>query len=554
MTAKFFVRTVRALLLFLLVVSSSVVCAANVLIIGHAFRTETSDKVRAELGGHTVTIVDTVPTNLDAYDVVWDLQFNNSLTPNQTLYLNYLASGKRLLVVGEHNLFMHRNNTIVDLVRAAGGGDVVYEQPRVAFSLQTVQSPFTGPNPIQNNEVGYGNPGGLTTPGDFGQFITVDPFGVGTGIAFGRGTLRNASQGVLVVMFDIDFMDGDLDAPDDTNLLRNIIAYFDLTRDAVASTVASGLNFPFGVAVSGSGALYIADHNNHKVWRAGQTSLELLAGAASTDAPDDRFNGEGIDATLALLDGPSGVAVDAAGNIYIADSGNHIVRKVSTGGIITTVAGTPTDNSLDLEGAVLEVGNGGLATSAVLNGPRGVAVDGAGNLYVVDTIHQQVRKVDSNGIITVVAGVAGVTGSNDGAGSCPLAADNCVAAKLNDPRGVAVDGFGNVFIADSGNDKIRKVTGNVVTTVATGPLDAPTGVAVASDGTLYIADHNNNRIQRVSGANVTTVPVTGLSGPYGIALDPATGDLYVADKQNHRILKVDFTPAPPPILLLSEPR
>lgn len=314
--------------------------------------------------------------------------------------------------------------------------------------------------------------------------------------------------------------------------------------------VASGLNFPFGVAVSSSGVLYIADHNNHRVLRRDQLSQEVLAGASPAEAPDDRYNGDGIDAKLALLDGPSGVAADAQGNVFIADSGNHIVRKVSIGGIITTVAGTPTDNSLDLEGAVLEVGNGGPATGAVLNGPRAVAVDGAGNLYIVDTIHQQVRKVDSSGNITVVAGVAGETGSNDGSGSCPVPAGTCIPARLNDPRGVAVDAAGNVYIADAGNDKIRKVTGNVVTTIAAGALDAPTGVAVGSDGTLFIADHNNNRIQRLSGTAVTTVPVTGLSGPYGVALDPSTGDLYIADKQNHRILKVDFTP----VILLSNIR
>jgi serine/threonine-protein kinase len=153
-----------------------------------------------------------------------------------------------------------------------------------------------------------------------------------------------------------------------------------------------------------------------------------------------------------------------------------------------------------------------------------------------------VRKVDSSGNITVVAGVAGETGNNDGPSTCLDSPDPCNPARLNDPRGVAVDGAGNVYIADTGNDKIRKVAGNVVTTIAAGVLDGPTGVAVAADGTVYIADHNNNRVQRVSGANVTTVPVTGLKGPNGIALDPATGDLYIADTQNNRIIKVDFTP------------
>src|SRR5687768_5224460 len=124
MTIQSFVpRAVRMLLLPLLFASGSPAWAENILIIGHEFRTDTSDKLRAQLADHRVTIVNAVPASLAGYDVVWDLQFNTPLTTNQALYLNYLNSGRRLFIVGKHAGFMHRNNTVVDLIKAAGGGD-----------------------------------------------------------------------------------------------------------------------------------------------------------------------------------------------------------------------------------------------------------------------------------------------------------------------------------------------------------------------------------------------------------------------------------------------
>ena len=311
--------------------------------------------------------------------------------------------------------------------------------------------------------------------------------------------------------------------------------------DGGAATAAT-LNFPFGVAVNGAGNVFVADRNNHRVRMINTTSGIISTVAGTGEAG---YNGDGITATTAQLNSPTGVAV-SNGNLFIADSGNHIIRMlVLSSGIISTVAGIPQKNGLAF--------NGGLATQATLFGPRGVATDGAGSIYIADTINQQIRKVVNPGtmgaIITAVAGVAGETGNDDGL---------VATARLNSPLGVAVNSSGSVVvIADEGNDLVRVVTGGVVDTVEAGTLNSPSGVALAADGTLYIADTDNHRIQRVSGESVTTVAGTGTPGdsgdngpataaqlnhPVGVAVDSSGEILYIADLINNKIRKVDFTP------------
>jgi sugar lactone lactonase YvrE len=241
---------------------------------------------------------------------------------------------------------------------------------------------------------------------------------------------------------------------------------------------------------------------------------------------------------------PQGVAVDAAGNLYIADTYNNRIRKVS-GGVITTVAGNGTSGSRD---------DNIPATSAQLNWPYGIAVDGAGNLYIANTYNNRICKV-SGGIITTVAGngMHGFGGDNGPATS----------AQLSWPDGVAVDAAGNLYIADTDNDRVRKISGGVITTVAgngtegfsgdKGPatsaqLGWPYSVAVDTAGNLYIADTYNNRVRKVSNGVITTLAGDGTFGfggdngpaisaavsPAGIAVDSA-GNVYLADTVNNRI-------------------
>ena len=297
---------------------------------------------------------------------------------------------------------------------------------------------------------------------------------------------------------------------------------------------------PQGVAVDAAGNLYIADWINHVVRKVSKGVITTVAGDATAIRPGD--NGP---ATSALLENPRSVAADAAGNLYIADSSNHVIRKVSKG-VITTVAGNGTRGFS---------GDNGPATAAQLWFPLGIAVDAEGDLYIADCINHRIRKV-SNGVITTVAG----TGVADFNGDDRPA----TSAQLNSPRGVAVDAAGNLYIADSSNHRIRKVSNGVITTVAGngaegfsgdhGPairaqLDFPTSVTSDAAGNLYFADRDNDRIRKVSNGVITTLAGGGtrvyngpainaqLNAPEGVAVD-AAGNLYIADCLNQSIRKV----------------
>ena len=298
---------------------------------------------------------------------------------------------------------------------------------------------------------------------------------------------------------------------------------------------------PSGVAVDSAGNLYITDTASDRLWK---VSNGLIAVVAGNGTPG--FSGDNGPAASAQLNTPFGVAVDSAGNVYFADSGNNRVRKV-VNGTITTVAGNGTAGFS---------GDGGPATSAQFDMPYGVAVDSAGNLYIADTGNNRVRRV-SNGAITTVAG-NGVPYFNGGDGLA-------TAIALDRPDGVAVDAAGNLYISEHEYAKrIRKVSSGMITTVAgngesgfggdnipaigTGLSDA-LGMALDSAGNLFIADFIDQRIRKVSNGVITTVAGNGtqgfsgdggpafnaqLSGPQGVAVD-SSGTVYIADGGNSRI-------------------
>ena len=216
------------------------------------------------------------------------------------------------------------------------------------------------------------------------------------------------------------------------------------------------------------------------------------------------FSGDGAPAAQASLNDPTGVAVDTRGNVYVADSANHCIRRVGKDGVIATVAGMGTSGFS---------GDGEKATLAHLNFPTGVAVDAAGAVYIADTGNNRIRRVGPNDLITTVAGSGAEGFSGDGGPA--------TQAALNSPYSVAVDVRGNLYIADLGNERVRRVgPGGLIATAAgkgtfgfagdDGPaakasLNTPCGVAVDAQGNLYIADRLNNRIRRVEGERAAVV-------------------------------------------------
>ena len=254
------------------------------------------------------------------------------------------------------------------------------------------------------------------------------------------------------------------------------------------------LSWPTGVAVDRSGNLYIADMWNHRVRRVDSSgTITTVAGTGG----DAGFGGDGGPAVNAELRGPEGVAVDRSGNLYIADTWHHRVRRVDSAGTITTVAGTGDEGF---------GGDGGPADNAQLSGPTGVAVDRSGNLYIADWKNHRVRRVDSSGTITTVAG----TGGDAGFGGDGGPADN---AQLSWPKGVAVDRSGNLYIADTWNHRVRRVdSAGIITTVAgeswgaggdcgpamTAGLRAPSGIAVDQVGRIVFADYSDRTVRRLS--------------------------------------------------------
>jgi sugar lactone lactonase YvrE len=282
------------------------------------------------------------------------------------------------------------------------------------------------------------------------------------------------------------------------------------TGDTGAATSATLAN-PSGVAYDANGNLYLADANNHVVREVSTSGvITTIAGTGI-----EGYSGDNAIATAAQLDTPSGVAVDASGNIYIADSHNHRIRKIS-GGTITTFAGT---------GAPGFSGDTGSAAAAQLSLPSGVAVEASGNVYIADTNNQRIRKV-SSGTINTIAGDGEELYAGDGAAA--------TAAALDSPTSVAVDASGNVYIADRLNQRIRMVSGGIITTIAgtntTGfsggfsgdggaaiaaMLSKPSGVSVDAVGNIYIADTGNQRIRQLGGGTIATIEGSGAQGYAG---------------------------------------
>jgi sugar lactone lactonase YvrE len=271
------------------------------------------------------------------------------------------------------------------------------------------------------------------------------------------------------------------------------------TRSALVSTLAgsgaqgkdnhgngalASFNFPYGVAVDGSANVYVADTYNHLIRRiTPQGDVTTLAGSGNAAFTD----GKGASASFNV---PRGVAADGGGNVYVADTFNHRIRRITPQRDVTTLAGSGNNAFTDGQGA-----------SASFDSPRGVAADGGGNVYVADTFNRRIRRITPQGDVTTLAG-SGNAAFADGKGA---------SASFNVPRGVAVDGGGNVYVADTYNHRIRRITpqGDVTTLAGSGnqgfadgkgasaSFNVPEGMAVDGGGNIYVGDTNNHRIRKI---------------------------------------------------------
>ena len=365
----------------------------------------------------------------------------------------------------------------------------------------------------------------------------IDPLDPNQGNGTGASARFTEPAGVIVDSSGNVYVAGGSD-----NALRKV------TPAGVVTTVAGGgsaslLNVPEGVAIDSTGTLYVADTFNQTIRKISP------AGTVSVFAGGSFGSGDGT-GNAAQFYNPRGIALDSVGNLYIADSNNNTIRKVSPGGIVTTLAGM----------AGVQGSSDGLGNAAAFNLPMGVTVDLAGNVYVTDSANSTIRKIAPSGAVTTIAGHAGQQGHVDGGPALSL---------FYQPQGIVVDSIGNLYVADTLDNTIRKITpSGVVSTLAglspflsAGTADGTgsaarfrrvTSMALTSSGDLYVTDADSHTIRKITAAGVVTTVAgsPGLSGatdgtgsaarfygPDGIAAD-ASGNLYVSDSGNKRIRKI----------------
>ncbi len=296
---------------------------------------------------------------------------------------------------------------------------------------------------------------------------------------------------------------------------------------------------PSSVCVDASGNVYVADYSNNRIRKISPSGLvSTLAGSGSFGSAD----GQGV---AASFKSPKGVCVDASGNVYVADKGNYSIRKISPSGLVSTLAGGGQDAA------------DGQGKSASFYYPTSVCVDVSGNVYVADIYNNKIRKISPSGLVSTLAGLGFsdyIGGSTDGKGT---------VASFYNPCGVCVDASGNVYVADNGNNKIRKISpSGLVTTLAGsnayGSADgqgtdarfqSPSGVCVDALGNVYVADYN--KIRKISPSGLVTTlagynaygsadgqgAAARFQSPVGVCVD-ASGNVYVADNGNHKIRKI----------------
>lgn len=287
---------------------------------------------------------------------------------------------------------------------------------------------------------------------------------------------------------------------------------------ANASGASASFYHPMGIAVDSSGNVYIADAGNNQIRKISSSgAVTLLAGSRSKGSAD----GTG---TAASFNSPFGIAVDSSGNIYVADTLNSMIRKISPTGVVSTI---------------------GAKNTGKFSQPEGIAVDSNGNVYVSEISSNSVLKITPTGVISTLAGNYAARGSSDGTGT---------SATFNNPKGIAVDSSGNVYVADTNNSALRKITPSGVVTTIASSLGSISNVAIDGSGNIYISDHTDGAVRKLTlpGPSVSLLVSSGVlrklpsfnsawqttNKPFGLTVNSA-GTLFVSDTWNNQVIAVD---------------
>jgi hypothetical protein len=383
------------------------------------------------------------------------------------------------------------------------------------------------------------SPAGVVTTlaGAAGSFGSVDGIGSAARFNWPGGLTVDSASNVYVV----DSENDTIRKITPTGAVTTMAGSAGVNGSADGPSFTARFNYPVGIAVDGSGDVYITDSGNSVIRVLSGGVVTTLAGSVGSRGSSD---GTGATARLAF---PLGIASDRRGNFYVTDYDDNTIRTMTTEGLVTTIAGM----------AAIQGNEDGIGAQATFGAPRGLASDTAGNVYVVDIANFTIRAINLDGVVTTIAGVDGDGGSSDGSGG---------QARFYRPSGLAVDSAGALLIADSGNNKIRALTpAGVVTSIAgsgaSGGADGapdlasfsfPEGIAVDSSGSIYVADTDNDTIRRIYHQGVYTLAgIEGaVGGADGLAREArfnhplsvvvrSDGPVFVADYLNHAIRRVE---------------
>jgi sugar lactone lactonase YvrE len=472
--------------------------------------------------------------------VIYDLELYGYRTQTLAVNINNSAPIPAGSVTGESTVF-------------AGQTNVSYSIPLIADTTSyewTLPSGATGTSTTNSISVNYGLTsvsGYLTVKGVNScgvgvastLVITVNPFGT---IITKAPSISYVSPQTFALGTPISIKPTNTGGPVPATVYGQVSTLAGNGTSGATDGIGSVATFngPSGIAIDADRNLYITDQVNFKIRKISPTGIvSTLAGNGTQGSTD----GIGI---LASFNYTRGLALDALGNLYIADKSNSRIRKITPSGIVSTLAGSSTSGAKD-----------GIGSAASFNQPAGIALDAKGNLFVADEGNNKIRKITSTGVVTTLAG-NGNGGYIDG---------TVTVATFNRPYGIAIDRIGNLYIADSGNNKIRKITTTgIVSTLAGGEtagvtdgpvLSArfrlPSGIAVDVIGNVYVADLLNNKIRKISPAGiVSTLAGSGVQGvidgtntvasfddPNGVAVDEI-GNVFVTEGSN-KIRKITIT-------------